>query len=465
MQEEIDVKSAEIAALNGQMNETRQKLSDLESRLKLAQSELEVAKKEKNMSVQAKVFAEQNMTSIEYEYEQHVARASRREKELIEQLENVANDNAMKVLKEKLATMTEKLSSLETQSWQDAQKHKSEIENLNAKYNRAAKQIDELKVIQQDYDEVSSQLVDAIQENDEHKKKQEGMKATIDSLTIEINNLKSHIAMATTNDDKEQSQVNVSEIQKLEDKYRMEFESLEKQQTSKLAEIQKLEEIIANHKTEMHELKENHHKEIEQFKQQQTDQTTVIQELEQIIVEQKQEIADCKMEYKELLAYTENIEHSNTLLENVCNQSRMTVEFIVKEAEVLRNGYNQLRKSSYEQDLEQLKLHKTISEFDETVNFSLFNDTASYSVANITQNNFNNTQSIANGKDNDSKLNDLVAQLQKTNAEREHYASQLDLVLKHISSAIDMELPSASTESLIDEQMLHKLDANLFEFK
>lgn len=464
----------EIDELKGHLDETRRKMSDFESKLESAQNELKDAKKEKGLALQAKVLAEQNMTSIEYEYEQHKTRASRREKELVEQLESVANDEAIKVLKEKLAAMTEKSNSLETQLWQTSAKHNAEIENLTAKiteeqgkHERMTKQVEKLKKLQSEYDEVSVQLVDSIQENDQLKEKYKNLETIVEKLNEKIQNiekenvnLKNQLSAPIVDvkleaDFQKKNQTHLLEMQALEEKHRIDMDVLKKQQSFQLANIQKLEQTIAEQLDEMNELEKNHRENVENLMQK---HSTLIHEFEQ-------EIFNIKTEQDELLAHCNNLEHTNTLLENAWTQARMTVDLVMKETELLRKGYNDLKMSIAVQELEHLKLQRTMSEYDDTVNFSVLNETASNSLANNTQSVCNNTHNITNStycdkEDSPSPIN-LTIDHQKSNEERDNLILRLNLLLKRITNVMQDELSAVFVPEPSEDQVLDTLTTSL----
>lgn len=480
-QAELEQKLQEIDQLKEHLDETRRKVSDFESRLESAQSELKDARKEKGIALQAKVMAEQNMTSIEFEYEQHKARASRREKELVEQLESVGNDEAMKVLKEKLATATEKSNSLETQLWQASAKHSAEIESLKAKvteeqarHERMTKLDEKLKRLQTEYDELSVQLVDSIQENDQLKEKNKDLEAIVEKLNEKIGNvnkenadMKIQLSAPSVNDQLEadlqnKNQTHLLEMQALEEKHRKEIDVLKEQQTSQLANIQKLEQTIAEQLDEINKLEKYYRESVENLTQK---HSTLIHELEQDMVDQKDEIFNIKTEHDELLAHCNNLEHTNTLLENAWTQARMTVDLVMKETELLRKGYNDLKMSIAVQELEHLKLQRTMSEYDDTVNFSVLNETASNSLTNNTPSVCNNTHNITNStycdKEDSPVSSNLTTELQKSNEERDSLALRLDLIIKRITSVMQDELSDVFVPGPSEDQILDALATNL----
>lgn len=478
---ELEEKLKEIDQLKEHLDETRRKVSDFESKLELAQSELKDARKENSLALQAKSMAEQNMTSIEFEYQQHKSRASRREKELVEQLESVGNDETVKVFKEKLANMTEMANSLETQLWQASAKHKADVESLSAKVTeeqvkleRMTKLAEKLKKLQSEYDEVSLQLVDSIQENDQLKKKYKDLETIVGNLNEKIENLnkensdlKIQLSAESFNvqheaDFHNKNQTHLLEMQTLEENHRKEIDVLEKQHASQLANIQKLEQTIAEQLDKMNKLEKNHRENVENLTQK---HSTLIHELEQDIVDQKVEIFNIKTEHDELLAHCNNLEHTNTLLENAWTQARMTVDLVMKETELLRKGYNDLKMSIAVQELEHLKLQRTMSEYDDTVNFSVLNETASNSLTNNTPSVCNSTHNITNStycdKEDCPAPSNLTIELQKSNVECDIHASRLDLLLKRITNVMQDELLAVFVPEPSEDQILDTLAINL----
>lgn len=324
MQTELDKKEAEIV--------------DKTLQLKQANSERAAA-------IQEKVFAEQQMISIEYEYGQHKERAICREKELINELQSLNNDETVRILKEKLQTMSTKANSFETQIWQDQNKHTAELEAINRKMD--AKQ-DEIKVltdrlaklndIQKEYDEVSVQMMGYIEENDELKKRcAELEKNRLDTLELK------------TKDD---------------------------------------------------------------------------------------EIMDVKREFNALLAEYNQLEHNNNISISAFNQARMTIDCFKKECDILRNALAEAQAILAQQELDNLKLQKSICEYNDSINFSQLNETTN------------------NNNNNNSPLIEMTVQLEKANTEREIYASKLEAIAAQLSVATGIEVTSTST---IFDECLEKI--------
>lgn len=417
IQDELDTKSTEIDTLTNQ-------ISSMRNELEKAGRELNEAKSERSSAVQAKVIAEQKMVSLDYEYEQHQARATRREKELVEQIGNLSDNDGMKQLKEKLKAMTDTVNSLETQLWQSDKKHQTEIDELNERLcqeklhsKNATKQIDQLKGLQSDYDEVSMQLVDSISENDQLKNKCAGLNESVDKLQSEIDKLKTELAEALSNAQVQSQSPAIKDSEA------------------------KLCQQIEMHVIELKSLKESHQMELDGLNQELDSRSQWIQESEQALDVLRKEFPILHKEYEELWTQYDQVVHRNTILENVCAQCRVTIDCCLNEMEVLRGAYSGLQMSQAEQELQNLRLQLTINDQNETINASLFNETVSNSVANSTQVNsshVNMTPNHANENKN-AVLNDLTIQLQKLSEERDDYASQLESIKSTLAGATDDE--------------------------
>lgn len=441
-QDEAEQKSLEISALYKQLEEVKTKMTAIEKDLDSARRETADAKKERILAVKAKELAEQQMVSVEYEYEQHKVRATRREQELIEQLNNLTDNDEVQKLKERLKAITEKANALETQLWQNEKKYQTDFDSLKEKIcheklncKNAYEQIDKLKGLQNEYDEVSMQLVDSIQENDVLKLKCNDLQETVDKLNVQIDGLKSELSSESQKIPiagefeaklQQQNEAHASEVQKLKAEYRTEIESLTKQLDERAKLIEESQECIDCLRNEIEEVKAIHDDVLENYMQTQ---------------------------------------HKNTLLENACSQCRLTLDFVTKEMEVLRQAYNTLRMSQAEQELEHLKLQKTICEYDETINGSVFNDTVSNSVVNnTTQFNSNNTMNLNHSPvKKDAEPNELMVELQKSNEERDNYASQLESIKSKLKTVNALGEEFSSIQDDVT-QILEKLVSIYAEF-
>lgn len=440
-QDDAEQKSLEISALYKQLEEVKTKMTDIEKELDSARRETADAKKERIVAVKAKELAEQQMVSVEYEYEQHKVRASRREQELIEQLNSLADNDEAQKLKERLKAITEKANALETQLWQNEKKYQTDFDSLKEKIcqeklncKNADEQIDKLKGLQNEYDEVSMQLVDSIQENDVLKRKCTDLQETVDKLNGQIDGLKSEL-------NSESQKIPIAD----------EFEAKMQQQNEA-------------HASEVQKLKAEYRTEIESLTKQLDERSKLIEESQECIDCLRSEIEDVKAVHDDVLENYMQTQHKNTLLENACSQCRLTLDFVTKEMEVLRQAYNTLRMSQAEQELEHLKLQKTICEYDETINGSVFNDTASISVVNnTTQLNSNNTMNLNHSEKTDAASNELLVELQKSNEERDNYASQLDSIKSKLKNVDALGEEFSSIQDDVT-QILEKLVAIYAEF-
>lgn len=321
-------KIVQIFRLQSELGEKVSEIAEKISQLKQADSERAAAMEEKQL-------AEQKMVSIEYEFEQHKERASRREKELINELESLNNDETVRVLKEKLQIMTDRAKSCETELWQIQNKHIAAIEaikqDLNAKQdeiNALTGRLDKMKELQKEYDEVSVQVMGYIEENDDLTKKNEELVKQLDRQNAEL------------------------------EKNRL-----------------------------------------------------IVLDLEQ----RDNEMMDMKKEFNSLLTEYEQLEHNNNISNSVFNQARMTIDCFKKECDILRNALAEAQAILAQQELDNLKLQKSICDYNDTINASQLNETC----------NINNN--------NNGPLIEMTAQLDKANTERDSYASKLAVIENRLS--------------------------------
>lgn len=421
MQSNLDEKIEEVDKLNENMEILQKQLIDMASQLETAKKESENAIREKITANKAKELAEQQMTSIEYEYEQHKVRASGRETELIQQLNELGYNEENNILQEKLNTMTEKAKSLEIELWQDKKKHIAEVESINCnmtayqeKNQNLTKQLENLKTLQNDYDELSIQLVDCIQENDKLKSQFTAMNTTIDDLNKKINDLNSQLANQLSTD----RTVNdlQTNLQQLGNDHTIE-----------------LEKLMENHRMEIEKLKG----EIDMFKKKYTDAFDDVLLLKKWVDERDVEISDVKTHYNELYTDFVQAEDDKIILQNIWKQCISTVDGVAKELEILRNQYVALQVNNAQQELNNLKLQKTICDYNDsincTVNGSLYNEIASTSMVNATH-----QDTIT---DTPSKL---PSKLEQPN---DQYISQLDSIRARLKSILDNDVFLSSLET------------------
>lgn len=317
-------------------SELDEKLSEIAEKT----SQLKQAKSDRAAAIEAKQLAEQKMVSIEYEFEQHKDRVSRREKELINELESLNNDETVRALKEKLQTMTDRAKSFETELWQNQNKHTATIEAINQDLNAKKDEIkaltgrlDKMKELQTDYDEVSIQVMGYIEENDALTKKNEELQKQLDRQNAEL------------------------------EKNRLAIVELEKRDG---------------------------------------------------------EMMDVKKEFNSLLAEHEQLEHNNNISNSVFNQARMTIDCFKKECDILRNALVEAQAILAQQELDNLKLQKSICDYNDTINASQLNETC----------NINN---------NNGPLIEITAQLDKANTERDGYASKLAALENRLSAVTGID--------------------------
>lgn len=121
------------------------------------------------------------------------------------------------------------------------------------------------------------------------------------------------------------------------------------------------------------------------------------------------------------------------------NQARMTIDCFKKECDILRNALAEAQAIMAQQELDNLKLQKSICEYNDTINASQLNETASILMANNTQY-YNN---------NNGPLVEMATQLDKANAELEIHASKLKVIATRLFMVTGIKTKSPSTD--IDE--------------
>lgn len=320
----LNLNEKELAKAKEQMQKTKLNNIELIEKFKVMDKELREAKRLKEV-------AEQHANSIEYEFEQQKKRFDIREKDLIAQIDDSTPQDTIKLLNEKNRIISEKSAELENQLWLMNEKFTNEMNVKNLELESAIKLQTKL---QTEYDDLSNQLMDVIEENDK---------------------LKSNVPMPSAIDELKQTIVN------LKNKLQIEEESKEK--------LQKQNESI---ECESEKLKNLHAQSTEKLAEKQNK----IEKKEIEIESLRKELNSIESEQKELQAYCSQLSHENNLLENAYGQCRIIVQSISNELEILRVSYTELSMSVAEQELDHLKLQKTICDSDETYNFStLFNAT------------------------------------------------------------------------------------------
>lgn len=145
-------------------------IEELQSALaaKTSDALVKEANAERDNALKAKVLAESISSSIEYEYEQFKAKARKRENELVTTLDDVRNEHrkvdhlsTSQTTENPLVTCDTNLrhTALEVQ----LQTATEDCVRLN---ETLAEKREQIKKLKDEYDEVSAQLMDAIQEND-----------------------------------------------------------------------------------------------------------------------------------------------------------------------------------------------------------------------------------------------------------------------------------------------------------
>lgn len=199
--------SMKLSHANDQIAILEVKIEELEEKLKqnAIDAQVQTAKNEKEKALKEKTAADNILASVEYEYEQFKVKSKKRETELIQSLDEARDESKTEVMAEKIKSLEEQLMKAETVvlSLQSSPKpvdimaggdsivvNNIKIAELETKLREANEAREKLQValkdkrdeatrINSEYDEVSTQLMDQIQENELLQKKCEETESMI----------------------------------------------------------------------------------------------------------------------------------------------------------------------------------------------------------------------------------------------------------------------------------------------
>lgn len=158
------------------MKEKDDRILELENQLRTTQndvvvltqrnSQLEIDWAEAN---KLRELAECNLTGVEYEYEQYKSKSKVREKELIDQINGMANDDQMHTMQSRIKELSVKLKDLETEKWkQESSVEKSLISEkeinvqLKQKNEKLEAEVNKTKKIMEDYHSKNMDLMEEL---------------------------------------------------------------------------------------------------------------------------------------------------------------------------------------------------------------------------------------------------------------------------------------------------------------
>lgn len=497
---------AKSEKLEGKLKESTEYRLATEQRMKKLEAEMSEAAK-------AKTLAECNFSSIQFEYEQYKNKSKARERELVEQIDEKTFEKQIKMLNEKITELLGSREQLEVTVWESESKLKSSIAQSNGKdkeierlskdnlmlrtqvvdgqkYVSAGKKLDTL---QKEYDDLSTQLMDRIQEHDDSVKKHAAivsdLSQSIDTLKLSLAEEKTRAEMLSNelstlrkelhynNEQLEAANDNLAsereqfnrEIESLRSSLQQSLEQLKDYQLEaaaektsindrlnsavadanvNLARNEQLQKEIESLKLSLDELKiksenkqtaskvmdgemnkgidtvcvllKNSVDECDRLRaelnavydrldqlngeyaesigrekelstvhtnavnehaivvasheatliQVNEDHTVTISSLEREIAElNKQLIVQYRQQQsthtQTELCRCEELEREKGILEEICNKSRITIQFSVNELAILRHSYAELKMTVAKQELANLKLQKTINENDD----------------------------------------------------------------------------------------------------
>lgn len=256
----LNAKNSELAKsekLEAELKESREYRTATEQRMKKIEAE-------KSEAAKAKTLAECNYSSIEFEYEQYKIISKARERELVAQIDEKTYENQIKLLNAKITELSNSRNQLEVSVWDSGSKLKTaiiqsnekdkEIERLTEENSTLKSQIfdnqkyaciaAELKKLQSEYDELSNQLMDRIQGNDDAVKQHA---AIVADLTKLIDALKSNLE-----EEKTRAEMLSNELSTLRNDLRYSSEQLEKANGNLESEREQLTREIVSLKASLH---------------------------------------------------------------------------------------------------------------------------------------------------------------------------------------------------------------------
>lgn len=313
--------------------------SAAEQRVKKIQTEMSEANKAKNL-------AECNLSSIQYEYEQYKNKTKARERELVEQIDEKTHESQVKLLNAKVAELTKSNKQLEVVVWDLESKLNASMESnghLQKEIQSLMLNLNEAKIELENKEPVVSNAMDG-----------ETSKA-VDVLCV---------LLKCALDEGEQS---VAELRQLRTKY--DVVGREKADAVNERNI-----VIANYEETLVQVKQDHCVAMSALESE-------LGELNKRLIvaastqERSTQTEQCSCE---------RFEREKGMLEEICSKLRITVQFAVNELAILRHSYAELEMSFARQELDNLKLQKTISENDDEFGEnSVFASTMAASTTNI----------------------------------------------------------------------------------
>lgn len=467
--------------------ESSELVAKLEKQLEIAKQSIQSLESKLATEIKSKELAECNFNSKEYEYEQNILKWKRREKELVEQVDEKATENTIKSLNQRIESLVKRQKELETQLWESEVINKDNITQNNVEVTQMREECNQLKqslelkcneieMLQRKYTESVAKGNDALEEakrlvDEEREKvklleskdinsKQENetlrslisendatMQETILMLTKERERVKCLEVMRTNSDlALQEAQRKLAEEQRklaeeqrkllkmktqLEDyeinsKVKVEHDSvgvqcdllshnfqnfktcfdvlcvvhansvakcdelhlksaegasmlnsgsltntsqcLKEEQglhNEEMAQLTRLyDETIAelkrSHSEAIKELERSHEEAMDGLKQ---DHISASESLNNEIANLEKQLAEVAAEN---LAHCSKVEHEKGMFEHMCSNYRINVQMVLNELGTLRQYCSELEMLMAKQELDHLKLQKTMSEINDT---------------------------------------------------------------------------------------------------
>lgn len=448
LQADLEDAKAQLKLESEKSHSFASKIKDNEEHIKATELQMKCLEIEMTEAKKKRTLAECNLSSLEFEYEQYKNKSKARERELVEQIDEKSLEKQIKALNAKIVEAANSRQQLEVTYWEAESKLKSAlsessdreqtIKRLNEENAALKCQIDDAQKavataakLQIEYDDLSSQLMDRIQENDDAGKKHQ---VVVDDLTKQVEELDRKYG-----EEKTRAEMLSNELTSLRNDLRYSNEQLatERDQTEQLRQdakilqqrLNELETELSNNQrveepdkgidvlcvtlknrsnecdrlsaelsvartrlsqinaelaeslTRQQELSDLHKNAVNEhaiivasFEETQAqmdqDNSVAISSLEKEIAELNKQLIVASQQQRSTLTKIEKcrceeLEREKGILDEICDNLRITVQFVVNELAILRHSYTELQMTVAKQELDHLKLQKTMSMNDD----------------------------------------------------------------------------------------------------
>lgn len=320
--------------------------------------------------------AECNLTSLEYEYEQHKIKYKNRESELIEQINGIMNDVERESLQSRIKELSAKLKDLETVSW--TQERSAEIslkaeKELSSQLKQKNEKLgDEIAKIKVTMDNVSRRNIELLAELEQLRcdktnvnLKMNGLESEpIDTITNGIEEKAVDHSKHTQTDDLNANTVNICDnCSTLSVRFNvmciLAANYIEKYETSLEKSCNNNGELTLSSDTRLNTTTHSFDDD---------DNSGRLLTLHIVNKQLKKQIKLLKWNLTNERAKCKELSFKNDLLKNTCNAYKFNIRRTIMEFHILRRFYGQLESHIKEQDKNNQVLENELHDYKERYN-------------------------------------------------------------------------------------------------